>query len=318
MISDLLKTAFGLSCNIEPIRLKSLPVYMTAGRKLYKVSLGGETFMLAELSEKDRFGAVALKKQMNGYYEKTGMNVAFCVDDISRVQRDAFVEKGIPFVALPDQIYLPFLGLMLSNNFKKKLALSADKMMPATQCVFLYLLYNGNSRPVIKKQAAEDLGLTKTSITRASEQLKAMGLISEKKTGRETEMIAVASGLELYERAKAYLIKPVQRSFFINVSVPVHGFKAGESALSDQSMLGKPKTDVLAVYKGSKDVQSLQEIDPRWNEGPAVMIELWKYDPGLFAKNGTVDPVSLAMSLSDNEDERVQGELQDYLEGYKW
>jgi DNA-binding MarR family transcriptional regulator len=208
--------------------------------------------------------------------------------------------------------------MMLSNNFKKKLAVSGDKMMPATQCLFLYLLYNGDKRPVIKTQAAEELGLTKTSITRASEQLKAMGLISEKRIGKETEMIAVASGLELYERAKAHLIKPVQRSFFISVAAPVHGFIAGESALSDKSMLGKPKTDVLAIYKGSEDAQLLQEVDPRWNEGTVVMIELWKYDPGLFAKDGTVDPVSLAMSLSDNEDERVQGELQEYLEGYKW
>ncbi len=62
----------------------------------------------------------------------------------------------------------------------------------------------------------------------------------------------------------------------------------------------------------------MKETDTQWNEDPAVNIELWKYDPGLFAKNGVVDPISLAMSLSDNEDERVQGELQEMLEGYKW
>ena len=44
----------------------------------------------------------------------------------------------------------------------------------------------------------------------------------------------------------------------------------------------------------------------------------WKYDPALFAVKGEVDSVSLAMSLSESEDERVQGELEEYLEGYEW
>ncbi len=72
------------------------------------------------------------------------------------------------------------------------------------------------------------------------------------------------------------------------------------------------------MYKNSSSVQSLKEIDIQWNEDPAVNIELWKYDPSLFAKNGVVDPISLAISLSDNEDERVQGELKEFLERYKW
>ncbi len=60
-------------------------------------------------------------------------------------------------------------------------------------------------------------------------------------------------------------------------------------------------------------------IDTRWQENNKTSkVELWKYDPGLFAKDGEVDPVSLAMSLSDNTDERVEGELQSFLEEYKW
>ena len=47
-------------------------------------------------------------------------------------------------------------------------------------------------------------------------------------------------------------------------------------------------------------------------------VELWKYDPQLFVKNGMVDPVSLAMSLCDMEDERVEGELERYMEEYAW
>ena len=34
--------------------------------------------------------------------------------------------------------------------------------------------------------------------------------------------------------------------------------------------------------------------------------------------DGSVDPVSLAESLRDVHDERVQGEIEDYLEGLTW
>ena len=76
-----------------------------------------------------------------------------------------------------------------------------------------------------------------------------------------------------------------------------------------------PTIDTLA----DADVKEITEIDVRWSsDNNAVCVELWKYDPALFAVKGEVDPVSLAMSLSESEDERVQGELEEYLEGYEW
>jgi len=94
---------------------------------------------------------------------------------------------------------------------------------------------------------------------------------------------------------------------------------AGESALSDRSLLGEPPIAVRAVYKGDEIVKELREVDIKWQERIyAVMVELWKYDPLLFAKEGVVDPVSMAVSLSDTDDERVQSELERYMEEYEW
>jgi len=84
-------------------------------------------------------------------------------------------------------------------------------------------------------------------------------------------------------------------------------------------MLGKPKYETLALYKADNLNKDLTEVDVKWQENiDVVQLELWKYDPALFARNGIVDPISLALSLKDNDDERVQKELNIYLEGYKW
>lgn len=42
-------------------------------------------------------------------------------------------------------------------------------------------------------------------------------------------------------------------------------------------------------------------------------IEVWKYDPKLLTHTGTVDKLSLFLSLKDNEDERVKIELDNLI-----
>lgn len=319
MIENAIKTTFGLKCKAEEIQLKGFPMYMISGRKAWQVSMEDMVFLLIEVGEQEKFGAIALQKQLVQFREKLDMDIAYSFSSLTRVQRDALITKGIPFVSMPDQIYLPFLGVLLSGKFRKKTSLSMDRMMPATQSLFLYMLYYGASGSVIKKEAAEKLGLTRTSISRASEQLEKMHLISEKRVEKEIHMRTTSTGLDLYEKAKGFLINPVQKTMYVQMNHTEGLSLAGESALSRQTMLGSPKQETYAAYKGDKSLGELKEVDPQWQEESEICrIELWKYDPALFSKNGEVDPVSLAMSLQDNEDERVQGELQKYLEGYEW
>ena len=37
-----------------------------------------------------------------------------------------------------------------------------------------------------------------------------------------------------------------------------------------------------------------------------VKVELWKYDPDILSGKNAVDPLSLAMSLKDEPDERIE------------
>lgn len=320
MIQDILKSNFGMDCKTEEFVIKGLPLYLISGRVFYRIILDGYSFLLIELPESGQFGAVALEKQLKQYREKTSMNVGFMLGKLTKLQRDALVARRIPFVSPPSQIYLPFLGIVFRNQFTNAVNFSAEKMMPATQSLFLYILNHKTSDYILKKQAAEALSLTRTSITRASRQLKQMNLIAEEQHGKEIHMIPQAYGRDLYERAKDYLINPVQKRLYVKENENISGwFLAGESLLSRYSMLGRPKYETYAVYKGSAKIDSLEMTDPLWQpEENTIVLELWKYDPSPFSVRGEVDPVSLAMSLSENQDERVQGELEEYLEGYKW
>jgi hypothetical protein len=94
---------------------------------------------------------------------------------------------------------------------------------------------------------------------------------------------------------------------------------SGESALAKATMLNMPMIPEYAAYKSDISISDSSLVDTRWEPSlEAVNLELWKYNPKLFAKNGIVDPISLALCFENNADERIESSIEEYLEGYKW
>ena len=314
------KKLFGIDFNKTEMNVSDLPVYLTARRSFFKMYFSEMEFVLVMVSETEKFGVLAFEKQAGIIAEKYGIPVAFGFDNVTRAQRDSLIEKNIPFISESGQLYLPFLGVALRDRFVQPKKVNKEKMMPATQALFLYLLYYSNGNPVLKKDAAKALGVTRTSITRASNQLDSMGLIVQKMYGKECHMYANGQGLQLFEKAKSYLINPIQRSIMVKLQKQYEQYPlSSESALAEQAMLNIPKIPARAVYKAEIVAEEIQDIDVRWNtDGDVMQLELWKYVPDLYAKNGIVDPVSLYMCFENNADDRIEGAIEEYLEGYKW
>lgn len=117
------------------------------------------------------------------------------------------------------------------------------------------------------------------------------------------------------------MMNPVKRIMCCRDSRICENFpKAGESALSDLSMLSSPRQEVRACYEKDERLASLVLLDDdKWvDENDLVRLELWKYDPCVLGDKNMVDILSLELSLQDVTDERVQGEMQTVMEDYKW
>ena len=311
---------FGLEFRATEVEAKELPLYLSAGRTFMKLSGIGVEFLLVRIPADGKTGIVALEKQAALLAEKYGMPAAFGFETISRARRDSLIERNIPFIVDSEQLYLPFLGAALSERFARPKRVNAGKMMPVTQALFLYMLYHCNGKPIMKKDAAEAIGVTRTSLTRASDQLLAMKLITQENRGKESYMILQGSGPELIEKARPFLINPVQKTVTVRNSgeygkLPL----SGESALAKKTMLNEVSVPVRAAWKGDIHSEDLAEVDIRWEPNAnAVELQLWKYDPARFMKDGLADPVSLAMSFEGNADERIEGAIEEYMEDYSW
>lgn len=310
-----LEQYFGCEVKIREYNNKlSLPIFMTM-RDIAMVEIYGVNFAIVDVMKEAELSVAAMKKQKAKYEEALQCPVVYQVNLNSVSMRNALVKKRVPFVDLPGNVFLPFMGIVLQDVYRKQLV-KADKMMPATQMVFLELLYMNDEESALKSEIANKLNLTKTSITRATAQLEEMGLIEQMKSGTEISIKRNCSRKEYYEKAKAYLINPVQKVITImRYEATFESFDAGESALSRVSELNPPRIEECAIYKGEEVIDQLEIVDARYEDwDDCLNVQLWKYNPYYFAREGRVDPVSLACTFKGNEDERIEMCIEELLE----
>ncbi len=296
---------------------KDLPLYLTGGRQFDVIHLENTCFLSVTLSEENDFNVLQLGKQREKIEQAAQMPVAYRLHTASAYQRDSLIRHGIPFLLLPKQIYLPFLGVVLQKGRQEKSQKTPKRLQAAAQQVFLMLFYHREEQ-LQKSELAQRLGITKTSITRAVAQLEELGVLD-----RQTELrrpVSLKANADLRKNVENRLITPVQQTIVVEqAEIPVGLPLAGESALAEYTMLNPPKIPVFACYKQAEWLKQTKVLDPQWDDlTEAVRLELWKYRPTLFAKENKVDPISLYCSLKSVEDERVQGELEEMLEGIEW
>jgi predicted transcriptional regulator len=229
--------------------------------------------------------------------------------------RNALVKNGVSFIDMPGNVFLPFMGIVLQDIYTKQ-RIGTDKMMPATQMVFLELMYMEDDQSASKSEIAGKLNLTKTSITRATAQLKEMGLIQQSKFGTEISIRRNMTRREYYEKAKKFLINPIQKVITVmRGELNWNMWCAGESALSQETQLNPPRIEEMAIYKGDETVDQFETVDARVaDQEQVVRVQLWKYNPAYFANSERVDRISLACSFIGNEDERIEMSIDELLE----
>ena len=112
------------------------------------------------------------------------------------------------------------------------------------------------------------------------------------------------------------MINPVQKVITIQrTEENFVRYCAGETALSRMSELNPPRIEEYAIYKGEEIIDQLEVVDARYKDwDDCLNVQLWKYNPSYFAKEGCVDPVSLACTFKGNEDERIEMSIEELLE----
>ncbi len=297
---------------------KKIPLFLLELYDFYEAEILGHRCILIEILQ-EAPGIDVIKKHIKAINKTVDENLVFLYKSISRFRRKSLIEHRIPFVVEDKQMYLPFLGLDLKNTVEKP-AKKAATFSSSTQLAFLYWLYN-RKMTICATDLAVVLNTSNMTTSRILNDLYDAGLLTCEiggKTGR-SKIYKRIGDPEYYRRGSRYLINPVRKTIYTGKTVE-DVLVAGLEALSMISMMNPPKNPVRAISK-----ERLNEIEPylvkdkdRIADEKLTEIQVWCYDPTLLSKEKQVDLVSLALSLKEINDERVEQALEERLKDETW
>ena len=293
----------------EDVEFKHLPNFIVTRYRLQMVSMNEKKVVL--LYPKTELEQIeVLKKHIARIQKNENLPIVLVLKELTFRQKEYLIREKIPFIVEGKQIYLPFMAVYLQErcSAEKK---PREEMLPSAQMLLLHFIYGG-AQELSTSQAAKDLELTPTSISRASRQLEEMGLLHIRKAGVQRIMQSEDSPKTLFQKAGDKLLNPIKRTIYIPKKyVGTELLESGYSALAEYSMLNTPNVRCYAAERISqwKDVMtnSLQ------NSQVQVAVEMWRYNPRKLSTRNTVDELSLALALREDADERVEEAIEEML-----
>jgi hypothetical protein len=303
---------------------EKLPLYIRGAFDFYEGDLMGRKLLFALAPTDHGLSIGQIDKQFETITNVQDETPILVVNELDALSRKRLIDKGVNFIVPGKQMYLPALLVDLREVFEKP-RVQKETLLPSAQVILLYRILRRYEKieELTLKQIAAKVKYTPMGISSAVENLKYHQLCQV--TGTKEKFIHFPNSIpELWHRALPLLTSPVINVVYID-ELPKSTFmmRANESALPEYSDMNFSRQEFRAVHKRS--YYNLKEngklINLNKQEG-RYCIEVWKYDPLILADGVTeeinVDPLSLYLSLKDNQDERIQMALDKIIEQNIW
>ena len=286
------------------------------------ITLLGKPFVLLFGNYPEEVTPSALEKHLEWIENNFGLRSIYAAETLERYNRKRLIERRIPFVVPGNQLYLPDLGIDLREHLKNARK-QKSKLGPSAQAITLtYLLERLGVHPFTATDLSKEFGYAKMSMSRAIQDLEECGLLQITSEGRERRAAFKGTRREIWNRAREQMKSPVKKRIYLERDVLIEGHISGLSALSEQTQLAPPNRRVFAITdKQWKKIQSrpgVRIIPEASNDSAEVELEIWSYDPYRLSNGQFVDPLSLALSLANLNDERVEQAIEHILEEITW
>lgn len=324
-----------LGINILPIPLKrdrlgKLPVYLAQRYQFYTADLMGKPVLLAKVKQENELGILQISKHKALIEKIIGQNVVFIIEHLPAFNRKRLIEKHISFVVPGRQLYIPEMMMDLRETFvRNKTRQEREKLLPTSQFLLLYqILHHGNDNSIENfsfKALAERLGYTPMAISKAVENLKSHQLI-EVHGSKEKQIHFSKQRGELWNTLEHQnlWINPVIKQVFVDQLPKQATLRSNTSALPEYTDMNPSRQKYYAIEKTAYyALQRSNKLDNANEYEGTYCLELWKYNPlqltqQLDKNKKVVDPLSLYLSLKDEQDERIEMALNQIIEKYIW
>lgn len=295
--------------------LKRLPLKYKGIYNLFSVLQDGIEWIIVQPKIEVRLNT--LRYDRNQIEKVSGLNCALYFTKLNQYAKDTMMNEGIPFIIAEKQMFLPFLGMLLSERNDRRL-MPVHMISFLTQKLLLCALYEKwNGMNVTR--IAERLDVTKMSVSRCLDEIEYLDIDILDTSGKSRKVSVGDETKILWEKIKPILRNPVITKFQLAEDIHLEK-KAGLSALCEYSLLSDNSYPTYAITKkelNDVNIKSLKQISTGEEKGCEVLELGYFID---FENKQVQDPFSVLLTLSgeDMADERVQICIDEMLEDYVW
>jgi DNA-binding transcriptional ArsR family regulator len=307
----------------------NIPYYLIKKYDYQIISIEDKDYIL--IQEKRKGAIENFFRQAKIISDVFGLSSLLLFNQMSNEDKVILWKLRIPYVSNERDIFLPDLGLIMKLT---KEVHEITKFTGSEQLLMIYLLlYNGMHDSV--SNTATDLGIARVTVYRALEKFREQGWLT-----KDHQLTSHRQKIFLELQNNDYFINPVNDVLYMNQEM-FRSFKieyermsqepilmSSYNALSSLSELSEDQAQYAISKQAYKMLEKNKENElSKYNFENMSKIEVWAYPPKLFKGNGLgagqqVDPISLFLSLRDDEDPRVatavevlQEKIGQYLEG---
>lgn len=269
------------------------------------------------IKPKSDAGLVTLRKDRAKVQAAAGLNCAIFMDSTTCYIKEKMIEEGIPFVLADKQVYLPFIGFLLTSSGERDIV-PVQLISYLTQKLILTAIYEKWDKVTVS-EAAVRLGVTKTSVTRCFDEIEYLNIDILDVKGKSRVITVSEDRKQLWEKLQSVLRNPVIARYELREDLLLDK-KAGITALCEYSLLSDNDYPTYAITKKEISETGIKKMKRicRGEEIGCVVLELGYFID--FDNKKIEDPLSVVLSLSDEEkqDERVSISINEMLEEYVW
>ncbi len=320
-----LEDSFAITLSIKAISRKVLailPLYLRSSYTFYEGDTQNRKMIFVEPEKDLSLTPEQKQKQAHQLREFFKLPIVFILNNLESWERKRLIARNIAFVQPGRQLYIPEI-LMDLNDVKYTDRSAIDKkeqLSYRTQLAVLYHLEIKSIENTPLQDVARALNYSAMAVSRISKELEQHELITVKGAKHKQIIFNQRQSDKLWLEVEPLMRSPVRDVEFLEeIPAETSGFLWGnDTALSQYSDINEGKIKSYAIEKKLfKELltQDLISFDPHM-EGSRV--EVWHYDPCLLSKKEMVDPLSLYLSMRNEEDERVKIALDKLLTEIKW
>ena len=305
--------SFYINVSVEKIAL-TLPISFEKRFQYAKMKFNKESFLL--IKEKRRGSLNSFVTQARTMGRKASMDVILVFTKLSDNEKKQLLQARVPFVDFKGNLFFPPLGLALNANDDIEVF---KELTPSEQLTWIAFLLTKGQKVVDVDLLSQITGLPNSTIYRCLRTFKTLNWLNKP----NKLYTYTASKKELFLKSESFLFNPIKKRLLLSdfdlkkIQTDSRLLYGGTYALSYLTFLAESDENSSYVISLRQFNKLSLPLSQHVLEGK--VLEIWRYSPFVSefwndfkeTQDGQfVDPISLYLTLKDDDDPRVEEEIE--------